>query len=255
LKYGFRSELIEKTVLVPEIFSGYSYMCSGMSTKTGGKITAGFAMNLSYTVGDDPAIVELNRDTFFSQFGIFKSNLAIPVQSHSANVRRVAIPGTYDNCDGLITDAKGVALVVTVADCVPILLFDPRKNVVGALHAGWRGTAQSIVRQAIQIMHEEYKTDSKNVLAFIGPSAGSCCYEVSREVAVKFENKIVSYDHTKVFIDLKKENEAQLQQQGLAVGNIEISNHCTICEKQLFHSYRRDGTKSGRMMAFIYLKP
>jgi copper oxidase (laccase) domain-containing protein len=78
---------------------------------------------------------------------------------------------------------------------------------------------------------------------------------VNEEVAVKFENKIVSYDNMKVFVDLKKENEFQLQQLGLVTGNIEVSKHCTICEKDLFHSFRRDGTRAGRMIAFIYLKP
>ena len=108
-----------------------------------------------------------------------------------------------------------VALVVTIADCVPILLFDPIKKAIGAVHAGWRGTANAIVKRAICKMQEEFKTDTKNVLAFIGPSAGVCCYEVSEEVAVKFENKIVPYNKTKIFIDLKKENASQLQQQGV----------------------------------------
>ena len=77
---------------------------------------------------------------------------------------------------------------------------------------------------------------------------------MGEEVAVKFENKIVSYKNTKVFIDLKKENALQLQKQGLVKGNIEISKHCTICEKQLFHSFRRDGKHAGRMLAVICLK-
>ena len=148
-----------------------------------------------------------------------------------------------------------MALVITVADCVPILFFDPIQNAIGAVHAGWRGTANAIVKHALYKMKRNIRTDSKNVLAFIGPSAGVCCYEVSKEVAVKFENKIVPYNKTKVFIDLKKENEFQLQQQGVVHGNIEISNHCTICEKQLFHSYRREGKNAGRMMAVICLKP
>ena len=148
-----------------------------------------------------------------------------------------------------------MALVITVADCVPILLFDPIQKVIGIVHAGWKGTANAIVKRAIYKMQEEFKTETENVLAFIGPSAGVCCYEVSEEVAVKFENKIVPYDKAKIFVDLKKENAFQLQRQGVVPGNIEISELCTICEKQLFHSYRRDGKSAGRMMAVIYLKP
>ena len=148
-----------------------------------------------------------------------------------------------------------MALVITIADCVPILLFDPIQNAIGVVHAGWRGTANAIVKRALYKMKEEFRTDIKNVLAFIGPSAGVCCYEVSEEVAVKFKNKIVPYNKKKVFVDLKKENAFQLEKQGVVPGNIEISNNCTICEKQLFHSFRRDGKSAGRMIAVICLKP
>jgi polyphenol oxidase len=227
---------------------------SGMSTKLGNSNQSSYKMNLSYNVGDDPAIVEMNRTAFFSQLGISSSELAIPLQSHSENVRKVDIPGEYENCDALITNANRVALVITIADCVPILLFDPIKNVIGAVHAGWRGTANAIVKRAIHKMEEEFKTDTRNVHAFIGPSAGVCCYEVSEDVAVKFKNKIIHYNKN-VFLDLKKENAFQLKQLGVVEDNIEISKHCTICEKQLFHSYRRDGKSAGRMMAVICLKP
>lgn len=255
MKSGFRFDMRENTLIVPEIFSGYPNVRSGMSTMQGGGKNTGFEMNLSYHVGDDPERVELNRAVFFSYVGISKNELAIPLQSHSVNVHRVEMPGEYENCDGLMTNARGVALTVAVADCVPILLFDPMNNVIGAIHAGWRGTAKSIIKRALVRMQDEYKTDMKDVLAFIGPSAGLCCYEVSEEVAVKFENKIVSYDTTKAFIDLKKENALQLQEHGLVPGNIEVSKHCTICEKQLFHSFRRDGKRAGRMMAVICMKP
>jgi len=255
LKSDFQFDTLEKTVLLPKIFSAYPEIRSGMSTKLGSKNQTGFEMNCSYTVGDDPAIVETNRTSFFSLFGISINELAIPLQSHSDNVRTVDIPGKYAECDALITNASGVALVVTVADCVPILLFDPIKKAIGIVHAGWRGTADEIVKRTVEKMQEEFKTDTKNILAFIGPSAGVCCYEVNMDVAVKFENKIVPYNKTKTFIDLKKENASQLKKLGVLACNLEVSSHCTICEKQLFHSYRRDGKRAGRMMAVICLKP
>lgn len=202
--------MLEETVIVPKIFSEYPEVRSGMSTKLGGKNRDSFEMNLSYNVGDDPAIVEMNRATFFSQFGISNSELAIPLQSHSENICSVNTPGEYEDCDALITNTKGLALIITIADCVPILLFDPIQNAIGVVHAGWRGTANAIVKRALYKMKEEFRTDIKNVLAFIGPSAGVCCYEVSEEVAVKFKNKIVPYNKTKAFVDLKKENAFQL---------------------------------------------
>jgi YfiH family protein len=255
LKSDFQFNTLKNTILLPNIFSGYPDVRSGMSTKLGSKDQTGFEMNLSYHVGDDPVVVKMNREVFFSQFMITDRELAFPLQTHSSKVRTIDTPGEYEKCDALITNTIGVALGIIVADCVPILLFDPIEKGIGAVHAGWRGTSNSIVKRTINTMQEEFNTDTKNVLAFIGPSAGACCYEVSEEVAVKFDKNVVSYNRAKIFIDLKKENAFQLQQQGLIISNIEVSNHCTICEKQLFHSYRRDGKSAGRMMTFIYLKP
>jgi polyphenol oxidase len=255
LKSDFPFEMNEASVILPKIFSGYPEIRSGMSTKLGRKNQAGFGMNLSYRVGDDPAVVEMNRKVFFSSRGITVSELAIPLQIHSYNVRRVDAPGEYEECDALVTNADGVALVVTIADCVPILLFDPIQKAIGVVHAGWRGTANSIIKRAVEHMLAEFKTESENILAFIGPSAGVCCYEVGADVAVKFDNKIVPYNEKKIFIDLKKENASQLLQLGVVAGNIEISTHCTICEKHVFHSHRREGKRAGRMMAFICMKP
>ncbi len=247
--------MLERTLILPKIFSGYPEVRSGMSTKLGSKNYSEFEMNLSYDVGDDPKIVKMNRETFFLNFGISNNELAVPLQSHSNNCFVVAKPGEYKNCDALIMNTGGVALVLMVADCVPILLYDPIQKIIAAVHAGWRGTANAFIKHVLFKMKNEFKTNTKDILAFIGPSAGVCCYEVGKKVAVKFKNKIVPYNKTKIFIDLKKKNAFQLQQQGVVTGNIEISKHCTICENKLFHSYRRDGKSAGRMMTVICLKP
>jgi len=252
LKSAYQFDLPREAIIHPAIFSGYPNVLSGLSTKLGNRDQTRYEMNLSHTVGDDPDIVEMNRTAFFSHLGISAGELAIPFQCHSSNVLCVDKPGEYENCDALITTNKRVALVITIADCVPILLFDPIHKAIGAVHAGWRGSAQAIVKQALKKMRDEFNTESEQVLAFIGPSAGPCCYEVSEDVAVKFGNKIVP-SHEKVSLDLKKENASQLLQLGVQEGHVEISGHCTICEKQLFHSFRRDGKNSGRMMAVICL--
>jgi uncharacterized protein, YfiH family len=239
------------TVILPKIFSGISNVCAGMSTKLGGDGGNGFEMNLSYKVGDEPARVQENRKIFFSQFGISEKDLAVPQQCHSNTVLRVDVPGDYSECDALITNVNHVALVVTVADCVPILLFDPINKAVGAVHAGWRGTFGLIVKRAVEKMKAEYRTDPAQMLAYIGPSAGVCCYEVGEEVAIMFGNKVVPYNKKKTFLDLKKENMFQLMQLGVLASNFEVSSSCTICERKLFHSFRRDGQKAGRMMAVI----
>jgi len=241
----------DSAVMVPAMFSRYPELRSGMSTRRGRRSETGFEMNLSYRVGDDPASVERNRELFFSQCGISGAALAVPLQIHSSVVRTAEIPGDYPDCDALVTGTSGLALTVMVADCVPVFLFDPLHHAIGLVHAGWRGTVNLIVKRAVEKMQEEFGTQTEHVLASIGPSAGPCCYEVGEDVAVKFGKKIVPYLLPKYFIDLKKENALQLQQSGVVPGNIEISAHCTICEPHLFHSYRRDGKRAGRMMAAL----
>jgi len=241
------------TVILPKIFSGISGVRTGMSTRFENESDTAFGINLSYNVGDNPSHVRRNRKEFFAHVGISEYDLAIPLQCHSNNVLKVDVPGEYGSCDALITNVPHVALVVTVADCVPILLFDPIMKVIGAVHAGWRGTIGLIVKQTIEKMKAEYRADPAQILAYIGPSAGVCCYEVGEEVAIMFGNKIVPYTKKKAFLDLKKENMSQLLHLGVLAGNLEVSSSCTICEKKLFHSFRRDGQKSGRMMAVICL--
>jgi polyphenol oxidase len=222
-----------------------------MSTKIGGESVHGFEMNMSYTVGDNPVNVGKNRKRFLFHLGISEKILALPFQCHSTTVLKVEVPGEYSTCDALISNKHNIALVVTVADCVPVLLFDPIKKAIGAVHAGWKGTQGRIVQRTLEMMEREFSSDPNQMLAFIGPSAGVCCYEVGHEVAVMFGNKIVPYSSKKVFLDLKNENKLQLQYQGVPESNIEVSTSCTICEKNLFHSFRRDGQKAGRMMAVI----
>jgi polyphenol oxidase len=251
LKSDFRPDREKMTVILPKIFSGISELRAGMSTKIGNENDNEFGVNLSYNVEDDHTRVRRNRRKFFAQVGILEHDLAIPLQCHSNEILRVDTPGEYRECDALITNIIHVALIVTVADCVPILLFDPINKAIGAIHAGWRGTVGLIVKRAVEKMKAEYRTDPAQMLAYIGPSAGMCCYEVGEEVAIMFGNKVVPYGKTKVFLDLKKENIFQLMQVGVLASNFEVSSSCTICERKLFHSFRRDGQRAGRMMAVI----
>jgi YfiH family protein len=255
LKYGSQSKGINKDIILPNIFKSIPKISAGMSTRIGSDVKTHYGMNLSFMVGDDPLNVKKNRNKFFSQLGISEQQLAVPLQCHSYTVQKVDKPGEYGNCDALVTNIKNVALIVTIADCVPILLFDPINVAIAVVHAGWRGTAGKISKHTVKKMKEEFLTDPSVLLAFIGPSAGSCCYEVGDEVAVMFDNKIVPYHRDKKFIDLKNENKLQLQSEGLLSDHIEVSGYCTICEKRLFHSFRRDGPKAGRMMAVICIVP
>jgi hypothetical protein len=210
-------------------------------------------MNLSLNVGDDPRNVHSNRELFFGTLGIRAEELAIPGQVHSDTVRRVDVPGVYPETDALVTDVRRLFLCVTVADCVPILLFDPVRRVVAAIHAGWRGTAGTIAARAVRLMMDDFGVDPANLLGFIGPSADTCCYEVGPDVASRFPERFVSDREGSLRVDLKSANLSQLIDLGVPPENIETSSLCTISEETLLHSYRRDGVASGRMMAVIGL--
>jgi hypothetical protein len=208
-------------------------------------------MNLSFRVGDDPVNVLKNREIFFGALGIPPGRLAIPGQVHGATVRRVDVPGEFPETDALISTERGLFLCITVADCVPVLLFDPVHNAVGAVHAGWRGTASAIAVAAVKAMNAEFGTDPAGLIASIGPSASDCCYRVGAEVASRFPSSFIRRERGESYVDLKGVNRSQLLDAGIQPGNVELSPYCTISGSSLFHSYRRDGVKSGRMMGVI----
>lgn len=226
-----------------------------MSTRSGGVSGGGLGMNLSYRVGDAPENVSANRLQFFEALGVSPASAAYPIQCHSNRVRIVHSPGEYPDCDALISAETGLALAVTVADCVPILLFDPVRRVAAAVHAGWRGTVGQIVALAVAQMIQECGANPGHIVAFIGPAAGACCYQVDAPVASQFPDPFVrDAGNGKYFPDLKRFNKAQLIAQGVPHAQIEIDSDCTMCNAAKYHSYRREGASSGRMLAVIQMK-
>jgi hypothetical protein len=197
----------------------------------------------------------LNRKEFFQSLGFDEMSVARGEQVHGDNIRFVETPGNYPDIDALVTRSKKLTLAVSVADCVPILIADKKSQTVAAVHAGWRGTVKKITAKTIGFMYSELKCDAKNIFAFIGPSAGVCCYEVDGEVAKSFSSYEIkrSSKPEKFMIDLKAANFSQLIDNGVPKGNIEVSKYCTICDTN-FHSFRRDGKSSGRMLAAIAIR-
>jgi len=240
-------------LITSDLLSRFSFVRFAMSTRIGGISPEPFGMNLSLRVGDEPANVMENRRRFFGSLGFTESGIAIPHQCHSSKVQVVSAPGVYEACDGLITKECGLPLVVTVADCLPIVLFELKRRVIGMVHAGWRGTTQGIAAKAIDLFLSQCGGIAHEMVAFLGPSAGVCCYEVGTEVAQLFSLDEIEQRNDRLYLDLKKSNVAQLVSCGLRPENIEVSSFCTICNPQFFHSYRRDQTSSGRMMAVVSL--
>jgi YfiH family protein len=235
-------------------FSEYPRLVFGHSTRLGGVSPEPYALNLSFSVGDDSSRVWENRRRFFGGLNIPLDRLAIPKQRHTNVVRVVSEPGEYETCDALLTDVEGVYLVVSVADCIPLFVFDPIKNVVGAIHVGWRGSASGIVNEALKVLGEEFSSSPEDLIAYIGPSARSCCYEVGGEVAGKFPEEYTrAKSDGKFFLDLPGLSRRRLMEFGVKEERIEENGKCTICTPGLFHSYRRGGGRSGRMMGVIGL--
>ncbi len=225
-----------------------------MSTRRGGVSPEPYGMNMSYNVGDDAGNVSQNRKTFLAAFGVVEDRLAIPEQRHTGIVQTANAPGRYAHCDALITNTPGVYLSVSVADCVPVFLFDAKKNAVACVHAGWRGTGQRISEKAVARMQETFDSDPADIIAYVGPSAGACCYQVGSDVSGNFDGRSVISRNGATYLDVKVANEGQLRNAGILEKNIEVSLDCTICNPRIYHSYRRDRDKSGRMLAIIGLR-
>ncbi len=205
--------------------------------------------------GEVVAFITTKSVNSIAQIGIPKSHLAIPKQIHSSNVCVVDKPGVYESCDALVTDRRDVFLVVSVADCAPVYVYDPEKKVAGLIHCGWRGARDGIVVKTIEVMRNEFKSDVNNLIAYIGPCASVCCYEVDSEFDKFFELRFLRFKRNgKYHFDLKGKIYSQLVNSGVDFKNIEVSRHCTICEVELFHSYRRDKDRAGRMWALFGIK-
>ncbi len=241
----------EVVIVQSKLFSQFPNLVFGMSTRLGGVSPDPLGMNLSYSVGDDSKNVEVNRSRFFRTLGITEDRFALPKQIHSNVVKEAATPGIYPDCDALMTNTRNIVLGVSVADCVPIFLYDPVTSSIAAVHSGWRGSKQKILGVAIEALIQKYDVKPSNLVGYIGPSAGVCCYEVGEEVAAAFDDEFVKREpDKKPHLDLKCFNKHLMLQSGLKEANIEISDDCTICN-DLYHSFRRDGNRSGRMYGVV----
>jgi YfiH family protein len=155
--------------------------------------------------------------------------------------------------DALMTASPSVTVSIRTADCVPILLADPRSRSVAAVHAGWKGTQQQIVRRTVEAMVREFGAVASNIRAAIGPAIGPCCYEVSQDVAEQFAQYLPEWSGTgKTHLPLARFNRWQLIEAGVPAQNIDLDELlCTRCDPTRFESFRRDGELSGRMHAVI----
>ena len=236
----------------------------GFTTREGGVSKGIFSsMNIAMHRGESNENVIQNYNILAERIGFDVKNLVLTRQIHSDIVRVVTKSDAcgldhhaYPECDALITNDAGCALVVFTADCTPILLWDSVTGAVGAVHAGWRGTVSDIAGKTVSAMVSEFGCDPKNIRAAIGPNIGFCCFETDRDVpdaviAQFGENaeKFIVESNGKFHVDLKAVNALALRRVG--VESIEISDECTMCQPQRFWSHRITGNNRGSQGAII----
>jgi hypothetical protein len=151
-----------------------------------------FYNNLSKHVGDEPETISKNRARFFGSLGIAEASLVHANQVHSDGVSIVTKPGLYPNTDGLITSLKGLNLVISVADCMPVMIYDQSNHVIANIHSGWRGTQKNIVGKTISIMKTDFNSKPAELIVFMGPAISKPNFEVDKDVADMFPAEYVS---------------------------------------------------------------
>lgn len=228
---------------------------------------------LGFPEGKDGAEVRENRRCLAQAVGFDPQRLVTAQQVHGTRVAVVTAEdagrGAFDResripeTDALVTATPGVCLMVLSADCVPVLLFDPVRRVVAAVHAGWRGTAANIVARAVRVMRKQWGCLPGDIRAGIGPSIGPCCFEVGEEVAQIFGDLypgvpglvLPASGQGKARVDLWVVNRRELLEAGLTPEHIETAGLCSMCSPDSFFSYRRQGQAAGRFGAGIVLLP
>jgi YfiH family protein len=225
------------------------------------------SLNIGIHRGDLWENVLKNYEILGNALGFDSKNLVLSHQTHTDIVLRVgkeqAGAGLFapelPECDGLITNEPGIALAVFTADCTPILLHDPVTGAVGAVHAGWRGTAASIAAKAVEAMAREFGCRPENIRAAIGPNIGACCFQTDADVpdamleAFGEEAKaFITPKAEKYYVNLKEINALVLRRAG--VRHIDISTECTVCQCHRFWSHRVTKGDRGSQGAIIVCK-
>ena len=234
------------------------------TTRHGGVSTGSqSSLNLAIGRGDSMENVERNLHILGDALGFDPEKMVMTMQIHSDIVRVVSDADccglchrNYPQCDGLVTNTPGVALMIFTADCTPLLFHDPVTGAVGAAHAGWRGTAQAIGARVVEAMVTNFGSKPQDIRAAIGPNVGICHFETDADVPTAMveafgseANEYIEKKGEKYFLDLKAINALVLRRAG--VEHIEISDACTMCQPDRFWSHRVTKGDRGSQGAII----
>ncbi len=184
-----------------------------------------------------------------------------PAEDWVAAQKKIAAAGRAEGYDAMVTDQPGVILAVRTADCLPVLIFDPRQRVIAAVHAGWRGALREVVPKTVRCMMDRFSCQPQAVIIGIGPSIRSCCYEVGEMVLAPLSARYPYWQEVvkesgdkKAMLNLQELIRRQLLELGVPMDQIEIAQACTSCDPERFFSYRRDGKKTGSMWSGIVME-
>lgn len=245
-----------------------SFIKHCFTTRKGGVSENEFSsFNFAFGRGDKDESVKENYKIIGEKIGFTVENYVTAKQTHTTNVRVVTkadigkgvwVSSDFSNIDGLITNEKNIPLVIFGADCVPVFLVDTVKKAIGVAHCGWVGTANRMSEKILMEMIKNFNCNPKDIVVGIGASIGDCCFQVDRPVLDIFEKNIDFFmeftkkdirQEDKYLMDLWGINKKLLEDLG--VKNIEISGLCTMCNSDLFYSYRVMGDKRGNMAGIL----
>jgi YfiH family protein len=182
-----------------------------------------------------------------------RGRLLLLKQVHGSAVRRAPWDGRPE-ADAATADAPGLLLGIETADCLPVLIVDPRRKAVAAAHAGWRGTVAGVTTRAVEALQAD-GSQPADLVAALGPGIGPCCYEVGEELRDAFGPQGAPFfrpgTRGRPHLDVRAANRRQLERAGLRPDRIASVDECTYCRADLYHSYRRDGRGAGRMLSVI----
>ena len=237
-----------------DLFQGYPQLHHGVFARFGGVSTGCFdSLNLGLSVGDDPGAVAENRARILAKM---ETSQAVYLNQVHGNVIHVLTKEERQEpiiADGVVTDMRGVALVIQVADCQGVLLYDPCRQVIAGVHSGWRGSVLNIIGNCINVMVHHFNCNPKDIRAGISPSLGPCCGEF---INYKTEIPQILWEYKLPgthYFDFWKMSCDQMMAKGVKKQNVETLNICTQCNIDTFFSYRGEKT-TGRFGCAISLK-
>lgn len=256
-----------------QLFEAHKNLVSFTTERYGGVSVGNYqSLNLCHYVNDNPEHVARNRQLFCDKLNIHHNQLVFPRQTHSD--RLLVIDAHFlqqstekqtallEGVDALITTEKNICIGINTADCVPILLFDPKQQVIAVAHAGWRGTVARIAAKTAQQLIQQFQCAPETLLVAIGPSISAANYEVGNDVLAEFvkadfpTGKFFSKNlhNGKLQLDLWEANRWQLEEVGILPKHIEVANICTFDQADTYFSARKLGIHSGRIASCLMMK-